>query len=219
MSIDFQKTKTSDLANILWEYNMLGHALSKGDIILVLGSHDTRIAEYAADLFLAGYAPRIVFSGGTGRITKKWERSEAEVFADIAAEKGVPREKMLLETQSTNTGQNIEFTLKLLEEKDIKAEKVILVCKPYMERRAFATFKKWLPEAEVIVSSPSMPIAEYPFEDQTMDDVIHTLVGDTERIEIYAKRGFIIPQEMPDEVRGAYKELIRRGFDSCVLSP
>ena len=40
------------------------------DLILVLGSHDTRVAERGAELFLNNYAPLILFSGGLGNLTK-----------------------------------------------------------------------------------------------------------------------------------------------------
>jgi hypothetical protein len=43
------------------------------------------------------------------------------------------------------------------------------------------------------------------------------LVGDTQRIEVYAERGFAIPQHMPDEVRTAYRRLVKAGFTSRLL--
>ena len=43
------------------------------------------------------------------------------------------------------------------------------------------------------------------------------MVGDTERIELYAKKGFQIPQEMPSEVLAAYKKLIALGYNKQVV--
>lgn len=54
-------TEVDKLAKIIWNYHHLNHRLEKTDCIFVLGSHDTRVAEYAADLFLKGYAPPISF--------------------------------------------------------------------------------------------------------------------------------------------------------------
>src|SRR6476661_4096307 len=80
-----------EFANILWDYHHMGHELQKADCILVLGSHDTRVAERGATLFLEGWAPLLVFSGGLGRLTKgSWEVAEADLFAKIAIDMGVP---------------------------------------------------------------------------------------------------------------------------------
>lgn len=39
-------------------------------------------------------------------------------------------------------------------------------------------------------------------------------VGDTQRIWLYAERGFAIPQEVPTDVRRAYDRLRAAGFDA-----
>ena len=40
------------LVERVWNYHRLDHELVRSDAILVLCSHDTRVAEYAAQLFL-----------------------------------------------------------------------------------------------------------------------------------------------------------------------
>ncbi len=98
-------------ARTVWDYHHVGHELRKADCVIALGSHDTRVAERAAELYLAGWAPLVVMSGGLGSLTSgMWTRPEAEVFADAAAARGVPREAMLLESRSTNTGENVQLS-------------------------------------------------------------------------------------------------------------
>lgn len=205
------------LAKTLWEYNHFDQPLEKGDAILVLGSHDTRVAKHGAKLFLEGWAPLLIFSGGIGRLTGDWTKPEAEVFADIAESAGVPRERMLLENRSTNTGENIEFTKSLLEKEGITADTFILVQKPYMERRAYATFKKRWPEKEAILSSPPVSYEEYPNDEISKDEMIHIIVGDTQRIKLYPEKGFQIPQEIPEDVWRAYEKLVALGYTKYVL--
>ncbi|HJT17341.1 MAG TPA: YdcF family protein, partial [Thermoanaerobaculia bacterium] len=130
-----------DAIEKLWNYHQLHHELKKSEAILVLCSHDLLVAERGAQLWLDGFAPLLIFSGGLGAITKKmWSEPEADQFAKIAIEMGVPRETILIENRSTNTGENILFTRKLLEECHRDPQSFIVVQKPYMERRAFATF-------------------------------------------------------------------------------
>jgi len=86
------------LAQVLWDYHHLGHTPSPSDAIMVLCSHDTRVAERGAELFLQGMAPLLIFSGGLGSITRQLLTTpEAEVFAAIAERAGVPRDRMLVE--------------------------------------------------------------------------------------------------------------------------
>lgn len=207
----------NQLAKIIWDYQLMHHELQKADLILVLGSHDVRVAEYAAELYLAGWAPLLVFSGGRGRLTEKWQKPEAEIFAEAAIKKGVPKDKVLIEDKSTNTGENILFTKNLLDSKGLYPKKIILVQKPYMERRSYATFKKQLPAIDVVVTSPRIPFEKYDLEDRPKDQKIHVLVGDMQRIKIYGEKGFMISQEIPDEVRCAYEELVKRGYTSQLI--
>ncbi|MEP7259270.1 MAG: YdcF family protein, partial [Flavitalea sp.] len=131
------------LSEIIWDYHHLNHELAKADCILTLGSHDLRVADRAAELYLQGLAPLMIFSGGLGNFTKGvWTEPEADQFAAIARKHGVPADAILTENQSTNTGENILFTERLLKKKGIHIDHFIVVQKPYMERRSYATFKK-----------------------------------------------------------------------------
>jgi len=91
---------------------------------------------------LEGFAPLIVFSGGYGKLTKHiWNTTEAEKFARIAMDMGVPETSILIEDKSSNTGENILFVKDLINNKKIKVQKIIAVNKPYMERRTYAALK------------------------------------------------------------------------------
>jgi len=206
------------LAKIIWDYHHINHQLKKADCIFVLGSHDTRVAEYAADLFLQGYAPYIIFSGDRGSLTARiFEKPEAEIFADIALARGVPKDKIIIENRSTNTGENVQFTREILKQKGFDFNSFILVQKPYMERRTYATFKKVWPEKEFIVTSPQIDFADYPNNEISQERVINVMVGDLQRIKIYPERGFQIFQEIPDNVWEAYKKLVEYGFTAHLV--
>ena len=76
----------------------MNHEPQVADCILVLGSHDLRVAERGAQLYLDGYAPLLVFSGGLGNFTKEsWTTPEADLFAEIAIRMGVPEKAILQE--------------------------------------------------------------------------------------------------------------------------
>lgn len=207
-------------AKLLWDYHHLGHQLKKADCILVLGSHDLRVADRAAELYLAGFAPLLVFSGGLGNFTKEvWTRSEADLFADIAIKAGVPETAILRENKSTNTGENIIFTQKLLASKNLDPQSFIVVQKPYMERRSFATFKKHWPHKELMVTSPQISFENYSTEEIPLERVINIMAGDLQRIRYYPAKGFQVEQEIPTEVWRAFEELVAAGYDSHLMKP
>ncbi len=210
------------LAETIWNYHLMRHEVAKADAILVLCSHDERIAERGSQLFLDGWAPWLIFSGGQGAITKTlWSEPEAERFARIAEGLHVPRECILVEPHSTNTGENIEFTKRLLVEHGLNPQKFILVQKPYMERRSYATFRKLWPNKEVIVTSPQVSfldyLANYANGNISSADVVSIMVGDLQRIKLYPARGYQIPQEIPDEVWQAFEGLVRAGYDKYLI--
>jgi uncharacterized SAM-binding protein YcdF (DUF218 family) len=211
------------LAEKIWHYHLMNHRLSQADVILVLCSHDTRVAERGVELFHERWAPLLIFSGGLGTITRDiWTEPEADQFAEIAIRLGVPKDKTLVENRSSNTGENILFTRQLLAEKKIDPQKFILVQKPYMERRSFATFKKLWPEKEVVVTSPQVSFDEYlnhyASRELSRDEVISIMVGDLQRIKLYPEKGFQIYQEIPDDVWAAYEELVGAGYNQRLIT-
>ncbi len=211
------------LAKTIWNYHQLNHQLSRADAILVLCSHDRAVAERGAQLFLEGWAPLLIFSGGLGTITRRlWHEPEANQFARVAVAMGVPRERILIENQSTNTGENVQFTKRLLADAHLDPASFIVVQKPYMERRSYATFKKIWPEKELIVTSPRASfddyLARYSNTALSSDDVVSIMVGDLQRIQVYPAKGFQIPQDVPDEVSSAYEALVKAGYDKHLVT-
>src|SRR4030088_2080516 len=150
------------LVEKVWDYHHLDHQVVHADAILVLCSHDKVVAGRGAELFLQGWAPLLICPGGLGAIPRHlWREPEADQFAAIAIRMGVPKERILIENRSTNTGENVLFTKQLLAEKGIDPRTFILGQKPYMERRSYATFRKVWPEKEVRVTSPRVSLDDY----------------------------------------------------------
>jgi uncharacterized SAM-binding protein YcdF (DUF218 family) len=197
-----------------------GAELAEADAIVALGSHDLRVAERAAELYRDGWAPILVCSGRLGGLTLGvWDRPEAELFATVAAEQGVPRERILVEDRATNTGENVAFSRTLLAREGVVPSRVIAVQKPYMERRTWATFGKVWPEVDVRVTSPQLDFDAYPTDGISREDVIHIMVGDLQRILLYGRKGYQLPQDVPEDVMEAYHGLVGRGYTRRLVDP
>ncbi|WCD97525.1 YdcF family protein [Streptomyces sp. HUAS 31] len=205
-------------AQRLWDFQQMGHEPRLCSVAIGLGSHDLGVADATANLYHRGMAPLIVFTGATSRTTReRMPRGEAEHYRDRAVELGVPADAILVEPKARNTGENIRFSRTLLEERRIPVSSVLLVSKPYEERRAYATARKLWPDVEWVSSSTPMTLSEYVDSIQDARLVIDMLVGAQQRLMVYPRQGFMIEQQIPDEVVGAYERLRGEGFTSRLV--
>lgn len=210
-------------AKLLWNYHRIGDDPTEADVILGLGSYDLSVAEYAARLFMNKIAPWLAFAGGivprTDLLQTPWQRAEAEVFAALARDMGVPEDKLVVEPRSLNTGENLQFSLELLREKNITCNTLLVVTKPNMERRARATAEARLPASiSVRVVSPPTEFNQYIRRIGPMK-LINLMVGDLQRIALYPKLGFQAHQAIPREVDACFHRLVQAGFTDHLVSP
>ena len=205
------------MAQLLWHYHHLNLPIQRSDCIIGLGSYDLRVAERCAELYKDNWAPFIIFSGHEGNWTRGlWHESEAQIFARHAIAKGVPESKIKLERQATNIGENIRFSKALLSLEGITPKSVTIVTKPSTERRVFATCPLQWPEMKVFITSPQIDFHEQR-ENGSQDRLIDEMVGDIQRMMVYPKLGFQIPQHIPDDVWTAYEKLVSLGFVGHLL--
>jgi uncharacterized SAM-binding protein YcdF (DUF218 family) len=217
MSASSPNPRALRLGSRLWDYLHVREPLVPGDAILVLGSSDVRSADHGARLWLDGAAPWLVFSGGRGPLTREWARTEAEVFADRAAALGVPRERMLLETRSTNTGENLRFTRELVDDRGLELERWVLVHAPYLGRRARATFRLCFPAVPVCVSTPLLTFETHATTELDREFLLHRLAGEVHRMLEYPSRGYQAPEEVPADVVEAWRGLVALGYDRSLV--
>ncbi len=205
-------------AQAIWDYHQMHHPARPCSAGIGLGSHDLGVATLAADLYHAGLFPVLVFTGVNSPTTAaRFPRGEAVHFAEHATALGVPASDIIIEPEAANTGQNIEFSRRALTAAGIEVTSVMLISKPYMERRAYATARKTWPEVDAVCASENLSLDDYV---KTIGDdklVIDMLVGDLQRIIEYPALGFAVPQDVPPQVMAAYERLTARGYDSRLL--
>ena len=105
---------------------------------------------------------------------------------DRAVALGVKREHIIVEDQARNTGENVVRTRDLLARRGVRPRRVIVVQKPFMERRTYATFRKRWPGVDLMISSPPISFAAYPTAQLDLDTIISIMVGDLQRLRLYA---------------------------------
>ncbi|SDN39808.1 DUF218 domain-containing protein [Allokutzneria albata] len=202
---------------LLWDYNHMGHELRRCDVAIGLGSHDLGVATRTAELFHDGWFPLIVFSGSNAPTTvDRFPRGEAVHYREQALSLGVPDDAVLVEHAAKHTGANIELSRALLGTREISS--VMLVSRPYQQRRAYASCRRIWPEVEVVCASQDIGLEDYLAGIGDDDRVINTVVADTQRIRVYGEQGLALPQEMPADVWVAYERLVGAGYDKRVIA-
>ena len=146
------------------EFVFMKDAPQKSDIIFIPGTSQSAVTETAARLYCEGYAryvlPSGMYSGKRGKFASEKidnPRYAGDYATDwayckhVLMENGVPEAAILREDRSTHTGENAEFSAKVLKEMGIKVGKAILCCQAFHARRAFMSYTKFFPDTEILV--------------------------------------------------------------------
>ncbi len=134
------------------------------DVIFVPGNGFPQMAEKAAELYKAGFAPCVLPSGRYsvtvghfGGVLSSRERycgpyeTEWEFLRDVLVKNGVEEERILREDQATYTWQNALFSRKVCDHAGLEIKKALLCCKNVHSRRAYMYYRHAFPEAEIRV--------------------------------------------------------------------
>jgi uncharacterized SAM-binding protein YcdF (DUF218 family) len=92
----------------------------------------------ARQLFERGLVRHVIVSGGVN--VKGTDLTEAEWFHQNLVKEGLPADRILLENRASNTAQNAEFALPILNEHEFTS--IILVMSDFEGLRAHLTAKK-----------------------------------------------------------------------------
>jgi uncharacterized SAM-binding protein YcdF (DUF218 family) len=197
----------------LWNYHHIGHELRPADVGIGLGSHDIGVAVRTAELYHQGMYPLVVFTGANAPTTiDRFPRGEAVHYRERALEEAVPDEVIRVEPKARNTGENVTLTRDLLTNEGIAPASIIVVSRPYQERRAYATCRKLWPEVDVLCTSQQIELDDYAAGIGDIPRMINVMVGDTQRVRLHAEAGYAIHQDIPDEVKVAYERLVAAGY-------
>ena len=208
-----------DDVEILWWYHRLGHELRHVEVGVGLGSHDIGVAVRTAELYKRCLFSLMVFTGANAPTTiDRFPRGEAVHYRERALAEGVPDEAILVEPSARNTGENVTLTRDLLAAEGITPKSVMVVSRPYQERRAYATCRKLWPEVEVVCTSQQVDLDTYAAGIGDIPRMINVMVGDTQRVRLHAERGYAIHQDIPDEVLAAYERLVDAGYTAHLIA-
>jgi uncharacterized SAM-binding protein YcdF (DUF218 family) len=211
-----EKYSDDALLVIIWDYLQKDDVMPQSaDAIIIGGSgHDLGMAARAATLYHQGVSARIITSGFAPPSYHD-PRTEAERLAEALSLRAVSKDSIFIEPFASNTGENIVFSQKLLALHVSEVKNIILIHKPYMSRRFFATaLAQWQqPQPTFFVTHEQISFEEY-CQRETKDIVVRSMLGDFKRMNEYVDKGFQVAQPITPQSQDAYEELLKRGYQT-----
>jgi hypothetical protein len=193
--------------------------LSKIEILVVLGSTDIVVPAFAASLAHQHHPKLIVCSGGLAHqddlLNTGWAEPEAKVFDRVLAGFGIGG--VTTETQSTNTGDNIKFSIEKIRERGLSPNGICFVHKPYMTLRTKLTASTLLEDHRFQVAGPAFDFDDYYFMFANQQNLISVMVGDFQRIVRYPDKGYSARCDVPKEAADAFEFLKAAGYSQHLL--
>lgn len=198
------------------------------EVLVLLGSALPCAAEFAAQLIRRRQFWHVVVSGGVGHSTQLLKdalqadpryaqmemqgRSEAELFAQIVRRfPGMPN--LMLETQSTNCGDNAVKTRALLDKMGVHPRTIALIQDPTMQRRSMESFRMVYPEAKIYCAPPFHPTPDSASLYGSSERFLSLALGEVPRLRDDENgygprgRGYIPHVDIPPQVEQAQRRL------------
>lgn len=151
--------------------------IKKVDVLVLLGNSILYTINCAVEVYRNKLCDKIIINGGIGHSTsilrelvrknKKLDlidvenRAEADIFFDIITKiYNVPSDKIIIENESTNCGDNALKATTLLNKLGILYESILLIQDPTMQLRTYASFSKYINKKriKIINYAPFIPV-------------------------------------------------------------
>ncbi len=130
------------------------------DLLFIFGTStiDGEVLDSMARACQKGCFPKVMVTGLSGRLYSKTGKPVAHIMCDELIARGVPSDLILVQDRSTNTLEDVAFSLDVLEKHDISPESIAFLCKAHHSGRCLRTLRKFFPSQ---ILSPVTYIAAY----------------------------------------------------------
>jgi uncharacterized SAM-binding protein YcdF (DUF218 family) len=171
--------------------HLIDTPIKPADLLFLFGTREDveRRVDEAFRLWREGYFRWSIVSGG---VTPGSELSECEIIKAAMVARGIPAERILEEHRSTNTGENVIFSLPVIDAALGLANVRSVIClgNTWTARRYPMTLQRYWPEVEkmlISVDSFATPRSLW----HTDPDFRIRVLSEWDKIEPYMAKGFI----------------------------
>ena len=130
------------------------------ELLFIFGTStiDNEILESVARDCLQGRFSKVLVTGLSGRLYDETGKPVARIMRDELIARGVPSDIILVQDRSTNTLEDVTFSLDILEQHNLSPESIAFLCKAHHSGRCLRTLRKFFPSQTL---SPVTYLAEY----------------------------------------------------------
>ena len=130
------------------------------DLLFIFGTStiDGEILESVARDCQQKHFPKVIVTGLSGRLYSETGKPVAHIMRDELIARGVPSDLILVQDKSTNTLEDVAFSLDVLEKHSISPERIAFLCKVHHSGRCLRTLRKFFPSQMLL---PVTYLAEY----------------------------------------------------------
>lgn len=152
------------IINDITDFIFVADEPRKADLIIAVGGSYPQLPERAAELYRGGLAPYVLttgrythnlghFRGVSDKIEiyDKPYATECDFYHNVLTRNGVPETAIIREDKSEYTRANAEFSRAIVDEKGLKADTVMVVCKSFHARRCQMFFQSAFSKSEVLM--------------------------------------------------------------------
>ena len=190
----------------IWSFLARTDAPVRSDVIFVFGSRDLDVPRWAAELYAARLASRVLVTGRLGPMTERvFDQPEALVFKGELTRLGVPDSAITTEVRAGNTLENVRFGMSALEAAGCVPRSALLVAKAFVMRRCLATFARQHAAVEVRGCPPVGALTAQ--RDRPRRAFAARLVAELRRLDEYGAAGDTEPQQIPPRVQAAARRV------------
>ena len=166
------------------------------DLLFIFGTStiDGEVLESVARDHQKGQFLKALVTGLSGRLYYETGKPLASIMRDELIARGVPSDVILVQDRSTNTLEDVAFSLDVLEEHDVSPESIAFLCKAHHSGRCLRTLRRFFPSQTL---SPVPYVAEYDGVQISREDWYKheasrgRVYGEYLRIIKYSRRGDI----------------------------
>lgn len=216
MNQAYTPTQISMAQEIFAYLYLFSEGSSCADAVIGFGHFDLRIPQRCGELYMKGYTRKIIFTGGSGSGTADLGKAEAVTFREELEQSypAIPAEMVIVETTSTNTSENVQFTARKLAYRypdftfENQIRSIIIVANAYRQRRVWLTCRKNLPQVAFYNMPPPTTFEqELRLFSEKEFDFIELLVGEIARLIRYGEAGYILKEAIPQKIYDNYVAL------------
>jgi uncharacterized SAM-binding protein YcdF (DUF218 family) len=130
------------------------------DLLFIFGTStiDNEVLKSVARDCRQGRFPKVLVTGLSGRLYYETGESLASIMRDELIAHGVPSDVILVQDRSTNTLEDVAFSLDVLEKHDISPNSIAFLCKAHHSGRCLRTLRKFFPSQTLL---PITYVVEY----------------------------------------------------------